>query len=85
MSVDLWCLGVLTYELLTGKAPFYHLSRKETIKKILSVETHTIPYPEDMPPHAVDFIQRLVRKDPSLRMKAAEALRHPFLLQADQD
>lgn len=40
MTVDLWCLGVLTYELLTGKAPFYHISRKETMKKILNV---TVP------------------------------------------
>jgi aurora kinase len=28
LSVDLWCLGVLTYELLVGKAPFFHLSKK---------------------------------------------------------
>jgi aurora kinase len=28
MTVDLWCLGVMTYELMTGKAPFYHISRK---------------------------------------------------------
>lgn len=28
MSVDLWCLGVLAYELMVGKAPFYHISRK---------------------------------------------------------
>ena len=37
MSVDLRCLGVLTYELLVGKAPFYHISRKETMKRILNV------------------------------------------------
>lgn len=65
MSVDLWCLGVLTFELLTGKAPFYHLSRKETMKKILNVESESIVYPESMSTQAVDFIDKLIRKDPN--------------------
>ena len=34
LSVDLWCIGVFAFELLAGKAPFYHLSRQETLKKI---------------------------------------------------
>jgi aurora kinase len=83
MSVDLWCLGVLTYELLTGKAPFYHLSRKETMKKILNVETESITYPETMSPQAADFIDKLIRKDPNERMKAADALKHPYLKSAE--
>ena len=27
-SVDIWCIGVLTYELLVGKTPFFNISRK---------------------------------------------------------
>lgn len=37
LEIDLWCLGVLCYELLVGKAPFYHAKIKETMKKIINV------------------------------------------------
>lgn len=83
MSVDLWCLGVLTYELLTGKAPFYHLSRKETMRKIINCEQEQVTYPESMSPQAIDFIESLIRKNPEERMKAGEALKHKFLSQIE--
>ena len=37
LKVDLWCLGILTYELLIAKVPFHNESRKETIRKIINV------------------------------------------------
>lgn len=36
-----------------------------------------------MSAHAVDFIEKLIRKDPNDRMKASEALKHPFLKNAE--
>jgi aurora kinase len=36
-GVDVWCVGVLAYELMCGKAPFYDISRKKTIEKIKTV------------------------------------------------
>lgn len=46
MSVDLWCIGVLVYELLSGRAPFYHISRQETFNKIKNFDSSTLKYPE---------------------------------------
>lgn len=82
MSVDLWCLGVLAFELMVGKAPFYHISRKETMKKILNVQNENIVYPESMSEIAKDFIENLVKKNPLERLKAESALDHPFLRNA---
>lgn len=46
--MDLWCLGVLSYELLTGKAPFYHMSRKQTMQKIIKADTSDIKIPTNL-------------------------------------
>lgn len=70
MSVDLWCLGVLAFELLAGKAPFYHISRKETMKRIMNVESTAITYPENMSENAKSFIENLIKRKPEERMSA---------------
>jgi serine/threonine protein kinase len=81
MSVDLWCIGVLAYELLVGKAPFYHISRKETMKKIMNVDSDQLQFPENISSSAVSFIQNLLKKQPEERMTADALLRHPYLAQ----
>ncbi len=64
MSVDLWCLGVLTYELMTGKAPFYHISRKETMKKIVNIDSQSLKYPDYFSRKCISFIDGLIKKKP---------------------
>lgn len=50
LAVDLWCIGVLTYELLAGKPPFYHISRQETFRKIANVDAPASPTPRTSRP-----------------------------------
>jgi serine/threonine protein kinase len=36
-TVDLWCIGILTYELFVGKAPFESENRNEVMQRIVNV------------------------------------------------
>lgn len=43
-----------------------------------------VAFPETMSPAAVDFIEKLIRKNPDERMKAHDALAHKFLAQVEE-
>lgn len=45
-SVDWWSLGILMYELLFGRTPFYNKNPKATFKMILTQEP-TFKHPEN--------------------------------------
>jgi aurora kinase A len=64
--VDIWSLGVLCYELNTGKAPFEVPNDQEgTYDKICSAEV-------DFPPHLSnelkDLISRILTREPGQRL-----------------
>ena len=69
-AIDMWALGVVIYESLTGKHPFlkkYHLQTEQSIMekmiKINDKELHVAS------PIARNFIMRCLQKDPKKRMK----------------
>ena len=64
-GVDLWALGVLTYEFLVGKPPFEEDSNKATYKRITSVD---VQYPDFVGRLARSFIQGLLVKKAERRM-----------------
>lgn len=80
-NVDLWCLGVLTYEFLVGNPPFETEGAEATYDKIVRV-SYTVPdYVSSL---ARDFIARLLRKEPSQRMPLKAARLHEWILKYAQ-
>ena len=75
-SVDIWALGVLLYEFLTGNAPFEEGERDQTIARIKAVDIH---FPDDFPEGAKDLILKLLQKDPKDRMPLSDVKQHPWI------
>lgn len=71
--------------LLSHKQKRDHEKNSECMCILRQVENQTIVYPEEMSQKAKDFIDKLIRKNPHERIKANEALLHPFLAEADMD
>ena len=69
---DLFSLGIVLYELLTGKNPF----RRNTEAATLHAITHDTPSPprqerSDIPPEIDSIVVRLLRKEPDKRFRDA--------------
>lgn len=75
-SLDLWNLGVLLFELLTGGAPFQASNQAAMFEKILKVR---ITFPKNFPPLAKDLILKLLKANPDERIPLVEVMVHPWM------
>lgn len=75
-KVDLWCIGVLCYELLVGNPPFESSTHNETYKRILKVD---LRFPQSVPVGAQDLISKLLRYHPSERLNLDQILKHRWV------
>ncbi|AMD21372.1 HER093Wp [Eremothecium sinecaudum] len=80
-QVDVWALGVLTFELLVGSPPFEEESKELTYKRILKRD---LVFPDHVTPEARHLISRLLEYDPANRIPLKDVKTHPWVLKNKQ-
>ncbi|CAN6674223.1 spindle assembly checkpoint kinase [Trichomonascus vanleenenianus] len=76
-KVDIWSLGVLTYEFLVGNPPFEESGHAATYKRISKVD---LKIPSFVSPEAGDLIKRLLQHDPEKRYALDQIDKHPWIV-----
>jgi len=78
-KVDEWSCGVMLYMMLVGHPPFWGADDQQIQEKILNAPvdlsgTKWLPFT----PECKDLILKLLERDPSKRMSASDAQKHPW-------
>jgi len=76
-SVDMWSLGVVLFELLSGRAPFECSEPKDTVKRI---QDASVDMPQGISPPCEDLLRLLLNRDRAKRLSAKEVLHHPWIV-----
>lgn len=77
---DLWSVGVICFELLTGVSPFHAPTIDETMGKIFDgILIFDDAIWKHFSPSAIAFVKSLVKEDVDARLSAEQALEHKWL------
>ena len=76
--VDIWSIGILMFELLSGYSPFVAKTNQELYQNIRRLK---IQWPKDMPPLAKNLISKILRLNPIDRPSFDEILNHQWFKQ----
>ena len=77
-KVDIWCIGVLLFELMTG-VQSWSGNDIQTIK--YNISRLKINWPKNMDRTAADLISKILKYNPEERISLRNMLNHPFFTQ----
>lgn len=82
VSLDLWCLGIFIYHVLSGRTPFNF--KGKTMEEMEEMQrTRQIRYSPSLSLEAVSLIKGLLQNDPFRRSSLEDVKRHPFFRGVD--
>jgi len=74
-SVDVWCLGVLLFEMLVGYTPFKAQNKRNLIHNI---SKNKPPFPLSFPQDAKDLVLAMLNKDSQERINLTQVKNHKW-------
>ncbi|XP_065565645.1 calcium/calmodulin-dependent protein kinase type II alpha chain-like [Artemia franciscana] len=84
-AVDIWASGVILYILLVGYPPFYN-ENQQKLNNQIKAGVYNYPSPEwdTITPEAKNLINKMLTLNPTKRITAEEALKHPWISQRER-
>lgn len=73
-KTDIWCLGVLFYEMVVGQPPYRPSSNLNLLQLL---RANRLKLPDWLSPAAQELLGQMLAHDPTQRPSAAQVLRHP--------
>jgi len=72
---DVWAVGAVLFEMLTGKRPFEGEDVSELLATVIKTEPEWESLPSDLDPRVQHLLRRCLRKDRTMRLQAAGDIR----------
>ncbi|CAI9766251.1 unnamed protein product [Fraxinus pennsylvanica] len=85
-KADLWSVGAILFQLVTGKTPYKGNNQIQLLQNIIkSTELQFPPDVKNLNPHCIDLCRKLLRCNPVERLTFEEFFNHPYLSMRQSD